>query len=166
MPLLNVAGTFPATVTRCEIEELPGKDPTVRIAFATAQGDITAWLNLRTEVSPGKKMSPFDVTLETLRNAFGFDDNFETLTGQVVGKRVEIVTELRSWNGAEQCRVKYINDPANPRKAAASSPAAKSTLKALTQHAKKTPRSTPAPATKLKQATPPAPAPADDEPLF
>ena len=154
MPLQKTAGRYEATVRSCEIDEPPGKDPSVRIVFDTPEGEITAWLLLRTTVGAGKQKSPFEVSLDTLRTAFGFDDNFDTLTGQITGKPAVIVTELETHEGKERCRVKWINNPDGGLKAA--TPPKVTTLASLTAAAKRLARPADAPKPAPKAAPKPA----------
>jgi hypothetical protein len=154
MSLLKTAGRHAATATQCEIDEPEGKAASVRILFHTDTGEeITAWLSLKTEYGAGKQKSAFDITLDTLRSAFGFDDNFETLPSQVEGKECDIVTEFETYNGKERLRVKFVNPPGGGMKAA--TPPRVSTLAALSAQAKRIarPAGAPKPAPVARPAT-------------
>jgi hypothetical protein len=148
MPLLKTAGRFDATVRTCEIDEPPGKDATVRLTLDTTEGEITTWLSLRTVRKEGSDKSAFDISLKTLREAFGFDDDFPNLAAQVQGKACSIVTEMETYEGKERCRVKWVNPVVVAPKV--------STLSTLSALAKKTPRPAGAPAPKPQPKAAPA----------
>ena len=56
----------------------------------------------------------FDRTVDMLRKCFGFDDNFDTIEGQVVDRRCSIECEIetyekKSGGTGEALRVKWVN---------------------------------------------------------
>lgn len=102
MSALTQEGRFSAIATKAEFGEAQTGTPYIRIGFEAEQGTITAWLYLSEKA--------FDRTVKVLREVFGFDDNFDTLAGQVEGKKCSIVTELETDNqGKDRLRVKWIN---------------------------------------------------------
>ena len=67
---------------------------------------IGAWLYLSEKA--------LQYSLKTLRDAFGFDGNFETAVEQVTGKECSITCEMEpDQNGNDKLRVKWINAPRN-----------------------------------------------------
>ncbi len=164
MPIIKTAGRYDVTVKAVDIDQPAGKDPSVRLIFATASGDeITAWLNLKTTYSAGAKMSAFEVSLKTLREAFGFDDDFSRLSEQVLGREASIVVELEPYENPktrqteDRAKVKWINRVGGGLKAAVVPPA--SALSALTAAAKRIALPAGAPAAPPRTPSRPAAAP-------
>jgi hypothetical protein len=95
-------GKHEATVTGAFLSESSKGTPCVQIEF-DANGDTgTAWLYLSD--------AAFERAVKTLRDAFGFDDDFETLPDQLVGKQCQIVVEEEADDkGVLRPRVKWIN---------------------------------------------------------
>jgi hypothetical protein len=156
MNMIKLPGRYEATVVEAVIDQPPGKDASVRLRFRTSENEeITTWLGLRNTVSPGKQKSPFEVSLRTLREAFGFDDNFAYIM-QLEGKPCTIVCEHEDYEGKPRMRVKWINAPGGGGMAAAT-PAGADVLRGLTAAAKRVARpagTVPAPQSQPKPQNP------------
>jgi hypothetical protein len=102
MSKIESAGRYPATVTAANFGETENGTPYLYLALAIESGaSISAWLYLTEKALEG--------TTKTLRDAFGFDGNFETACDQVVGKKCSITVESEEYNGKESLKVKWIN---------------------------------------------------------
>jgi hypothetical protein len=95
-------GKHQATVTGAFLSESSKGTPCVQIEFDANGDTATAWLYLSD--------AAFERAVKTLRDAFGFDDDFETLPDQLVGKQCQIVVEYEADDkGVLRPRVKWIN---------------------------------------------------------
>jgi hypothetical protein len=95
-------GKYQATVTGAFLSESSKGTPCVQIEFDANGDSATAWLYLSD--------AAFERAVKTLRDAFGFDDDFETLPDQLVGKQCQIVVEEEADDkGVLRPRVKWIN---------------------------------------------------------
>jgi hypothetical protein len=95
-------GKHQATVTGAFLSESSKGTPCVQIEFDASGDTTTAWLYLSD--------AAFERAVKTLRDAFGFDDDFETLPDQLVGKQCQIVVEEEADDkGVLRPRVKWIN---------------------------------------------------------
>jgi hypothetical protein len=95
-------GKHHATVTAAALSESSKGTPCVQIEFDANGDTITAWLYLSD--------AAFERAVKTLRDAFGFDDDFETLPDQLIGKQCQIVVEEEADDkGNLRPRVKWIN---------------------------------------------------------
>jgi len=95
-------GKHHATVTAAALSESSKGTPCVQIEFDSAGETATAWLYLSD--------AAFERAVKTLRDAFGFDDDFETLADQLVGKECQIVVEEEADDkGNLRPRIKWIN---------------------------------------------------------
>jgi len=95
-------GKHQATVTGAFLSESSKGTPCVQIEFDANGETATAWLYLSD--------AAFERAVKTLRDAFGFDDNFETLPDQLIGKQCQIVVEDEADDkGVLRPRVKWIN---------------------------------------------------------
>ena len=95
-------GKHTATVTGAFLSESSKGTPCVQIEFDASGETITAWLYLSD--------AAFERSVKTLRDAFGFDDDFETLAQQLVEKQCQIVVEEEADDkGNLRPRVKWIN---------------------------------------------------------
>jgi hypothetical protein len=95
-------GKHVATVTAAALSESSKGTPCVQIEFDANGDTATAWLYLSD--------AAFERAVKTLRDAFGFDDDFETLADQLVGKQCQIVVEEEADDkGVLRPRVKWIN---------------------------------------------------------
>lgn len=96
-------GRYTATVTKAEVGESTKKNtPGVFFAFKTSEGEIdgTLWLSEK----------PYERSLNTLRECFGFNDDFATLAAQAEGREVSITVETEiDDKGKDWSRVKWIN---------------------------------------------------------
>lgn len=122
-------GRHAVTVIAAEVGESKNKGtPGVFFTFRDAGGDTiegTLWLS----------ENAFERSVNTLRTAFGFDDNFDTIAGQLIDKECSITVEMEDDDkGREWPRVKWIN----PARSAASKPAAGGLLARLSAQAKRT----------------------------
>ena len=142
-------GRFTALVQKAEIGESTKKGtPGVFFSFRTSEGEIdgTLWLSEK----------PYERSLNTLRECFGFNDDFASLAAQAEGREVSITVETETdEKGKDWSRVKWIN----PIRSAAAKPVAGGMLARLSAQAKSIakPAGMPAP----QPAKPkPAPAPA------
>lgn len=149
-------GRHTVTVTAAEVGESKKKStPGVFFEFRNEEGetiDGSLWL---TE-------SCLERTINTLREAFGFNDDFTTLSDQCVGKECSITVEMEAdQNDAtkEWPRVKWINPIRTTNK-----PAAGGLLASLSAKAKAIARPAgappPNPKTSLVARPPAAPKPA------
>jgi len=104
-------GRYDVTVKGAGIARSKNKDtPYVFLECETDSGErITAerWLT-ESEVEAGKKTQR-QRTINELRMAFGFNDDFHTLKEQVVGKRCSITVEMQEYNGKEYAKVAWVN---------------------------------------------------------
>jgi len=142
-------GRFTALVLKAEVGESQKKNtPGVFFSFKTSEGEIdgTLWLSEK----------PYERSLNTLRECFGFNDDFATLAAQAEGREVSITVETETdEKGKDWSRVKWIN----AIRSAAAKPVAGGMLARLSAQAKAIakPAGMPAP----QPAKPkPAPAPA------
>jgi len=102
MPKIATADRHEVTVKDAVFGESPNGTPFVELAFENDKGEsITGWLYL--------SEAAFKNSLKTLRMAFGFNGDFETLPTQVANKRCAITTEFEEYNGEERLKVKWIN---------------------------------------------------------
>ena len=102
MSLINSAGRHAVTAKQIQLGESDTGTPFVQILFENDQQEvITGWLYLSEKA--------FERTVQVLREVFKFDDNFDTIVGQVEGKRCSIVCENETYNGKEAIKVKWIN---------------------------------------------------------
>lgn len=84
--------------------------PFLYLAFEDEdENQIGAWLYLSHTATPGKQ-SALAITTQTLRDAVGFDGNYQTIRQQLEGAECSIVVEAEEdQNGNERNRVKWIN---------------------------------------------------------
>jgi len=95
-------GKHHATVTAAALSESSKGTPCVQIEFDANGETATAWLYLSD--------AAFERAVKTLRDAFYFDDDFETLADQLVGKECQIVVEEEADDkGVLRPRIKWIN---------------------------------------------------------
>jgi hypothetical protein len=96
-------GRFTALVQKAEVGESTKKGtPGVFFSFKTSEGEIdgTLWLSEKT----------YERSLNTLRECFGFNDDFATLADQAEGREVSITVETETdEKGKDWSRVKWIN---------------------------------------------------------
>ncbi|EIP99356.1 hypothetical protein OpiT1DRAFT_03870 [Opitutaceae bacterium TAV1] len=111
MKALQEEGRFAVTASNTQFGESSTGTPFIQITFTTDdQQTITGWLYLSEKA--------FERTLEVMREVFGFDDNFDTLTGQVDGKRCSIVTEFEAGqDGKPRLKVRWVNTEGGGMKA-------------------------------------------------
>ena len=106
-------GRQPATAIACTVGESTKKGtPGVFLTFRNDEGatiETALWLSEKA----------FERTVQVLREVFGFDDNFDTIEGQVIEKRCSItVEEELDDKGKAWPRVKWINPEQTAPKAA------------------------------------------------
>lgn len=110
MPLLEEEGRFVAKVTNAELGEASTGTPFVQLNFDTDEGSTSGRLYLSDKA--------FDWSLEVLKEAFGFDGDFEDLA-QLTNKECSITTEFEEYqsNGEwkKTLRVKWINTKGGPK---------------------------------------------------
>jgi len=95
-------GKHVATVTTAALSESSKGTPCIQIEFESAGETSTAWLYLSDKA--------FENSVKTLRDAFGFDDDFETLEAQLIGRKCQVVVEEEADDkGNLKPRVKWIN---------------------------------------------------------
>lgn len=157
MPLIKNPGRYTATIESAELGQSEAKGtPYLSLLCKTAEGEeLTAYLYLSD--------AAFERTTKTLREVFGFDNNFETVVAQVTGKECSIVVEAEEYEGKTRMRVKWINavggSSGKPLENAGS------LLAQLSAKAKRIPAAAPsaartaAPASRPAPAARPAPAP-------
>lgn len=105
MPKIENAGRYPATVQSAEFGESEKGTPFLNLSLNTDDGAyIGAWLYLSEKALAN--------SVKTLRDAFGFDGNFETVIDQITGKPCSITVEFEADDkGQDRLRVKWINAP-------------------------------------------------------
>ena len=161
-------GRHKATVVAATVgESSQNKTPGVFIDFQLEGGaDIrgTLWLTdkqftIKSGKRAGQTSTPYEETLNTLREVFGFNDDFATIHDQLEGRACSVVIEheadqkdpTKFWP-----RVKWINAAnAGPKPVA---PVDNSLLARLSRQAKAVARPADAPAPQPKAAPKPAPA--------
>jgi hypothetical protein len=141
MPQITEAGDYAVKVQTSEFGQTETGTPFFTMEFVTAEGDsIRGWLYL------SDKALPYSV--KALKEAFGFDGNFEALADQVNQKDCRIVVNIEEYEGKERAKVQFINN-ANGGYRAKTLEGGSSFLKALSEKAKRMPA--PAPKAKTKQ---------------
>jgi hypothetical protein len=149
MPKITEAGEYLATVTSADFGESDKGSPYLTLNFATEDGaHIRAFMYLT------EKALPYSV--KSLKEAFGFDGDFERAVEQTTGRQARITVELEEYEGEERAKVKFIN---NVNGGFHAKPVAnlQSFLKGLSEKAKRMPG--PAPAKPAPSAAPSRPAP-------
>ena len=103
MPLIQNPGRYTATAKTVDLGQSAEKGtPYVSILFENEQGeDLTAFLYLSD--------AALERTVRTLREVFGFNDDFGTIKEQVTGKQASIVVEAEEFGGKTRMKVKWIN---------------------------------------------------------
>ena len=103
MPLIKNPGRYTATVETAELGQSEAKStPYLSLLCKTAEGEeLTAYLYLSD--------AAFERTTKTLREVFGFDNNFEAVVAQVTGKECSIVVEAEEFEGKTRMKVKWVN---------------------------------------------------------
>lgn len=148
---------YEVTVKSAEFGETKNGTPYLALEFITEASDtILGWLYLSDKALGN--------SLKTLRDAFGFDGDFDSVINQVVSKPCSITVELEEYEGKERLKVKWIN-PARSSKPIDNQAAF---LKALSAKAARIPagaaRTVPAPAKAPLRPLPAKPgAHSDDE---
>jgi hypothetical protein len=152
MPNLENPGRYAAQVNEAEFGESQTGTPYVVLRIATDGGAfINAYLYLSEKALAN--------SVKTLRDAFDFNGDFETLVEQVVTKPCSITVETEVYEGKERLRVKWINGPRTSKPIDNQ----EAFLKALSAKAARIPKDAPKPAPKAAPSsapTRPAPAPA------
>ena len=107
MPKLTTPGRYNVTVTAAEFGQSEKGTPFLQLSFATEAGEtINGWLYF--------SEAALEKAVETLREAFDFNDDFETAVEQVVNKQCSITVEIEEDDqGRERIRVKWINPLSN-----------------------------------------------------
>jgi hypothetical protein len=102
MSKIENPGRYAATVTEAEFGESQTGTPFLRLSLTSDEGAyIGAYLYLSEKALPG--------SVRTLRDAFAFNGDFETLLDQITGKPCSITVETEVYEGKERLRVKWIN---------------------------------------------------------
>ena len=103
MPLIKESGRYTATAKTVDLGQSAEKGtPYVSILFENEQGeDLTAFLYLSD--------AALERTVRTLREVFGFNDDFGTVKEQVTGKQASIVVEAEEFEGKTRMKVKWVN---------------------------------------------------------
>ena len=102
MPLINSAGRHAVTTKQVQLGQSGTGTPFVQLLFENEKGEvITGWLYL--------SENSFERTVQVLREAFSFNNNFDDVVSQVEGKRCSIVCENETYNGKETLKVKWVN---------------------------------------------------------
>jgi hypothetical protein len=150
MPLIKNPGRYTATVKTAELGQSAEKGtPYLSLLCKTAEGDeLTAYLYLSD--------AAFERTTKTLREVFGFDNNFETIVEQVTGKECSIVVEAEEYEGKTRMRVKWVNTVSGSSGKPLEN--AGSLLAQLSAKAKRIPAATPTSSRTAAPASRPAPA--------
>ena len=106
MPMIETPGRYAATVIDAHFgQSHKNGTPHLELSLETEQGErISAWLYL----SP----KAFENTTRRLREAFGFNGDYETAVRQVRGKPCSItVEEEETEDGKRRLRVAWVNAP-------------------------------------------------------
>lgn len=104
MPTIQNPDRYAVTVKSAEFGETKNGTPFLSLGFSTETDEtIVGYLYLSEKALAN--------SVKTLRDAFGFDGNFETVIEQVVSKPCSITVELDDYEGKERLRVKWINGP-------------------------------------------------------
>jgi hypothetical protein len=104
--MIETPGRYAATVTGAQFGQSPKNGtPYLELNLETDAGErISAWLYL----SP----KAFENTTRRLREAFGFNGDYETAVQQVRGKPCSItVEEEETEDGKRRLRVAWVNPP-------------------------------------------------------
>lgn len=106
MPLISTADRHAVKVKSCQFGETSGDSPKpyVALEFITSGGDtLTGYFYL----SP----AAFENTVRSLREAFAWSNNFETLEAECLEKECSITTEFEKdeKTGKERLRVRWLN---------------------------------------------------------
>jgi hypothetical protein len=151
---INTVGRHAAIVQAAEFGETEKGTPYLCLTFAgdasTTEGTQYGYLYLSEKALAN--------SVKTLRDAFGFDGNFETVVEQIVEKPCAITNESEEYEGKERVKVKWINAPRSSKPIENQS----AFLKALSAKAARIPAKAPsagqaptrAPATNRPAATP------------
>ena len=103
MAQIKEAGDYAVKVITSEFGQTETGTPFFTLEFANDDGDtIRGWLYL------SDKAFPYSV--KALKDAFGFDGDFETLPDQVNQKDCRIVVQLEEYEGKERAKVQFINN--------------------------------------------------------
>jgi hypothetical protein len=131
MPQIKEAGDYASKVITSEFGQSNSGTPFFTMEHVNDDGDtIRSWLYLSDEALP--------YTIKTLRDAFNFDGNFETLCDQVNQKDCRIVVKIEEYEGKERAKVQFINN-INGGYKAKTLEGGNSFLKALSEKAKRIP---------------------------
>lgn len=107
MPAISKPGRHLATAKQCEFGTSPGTGTEyVFIGFETEEAEhIGAYLYLSEKA--------VESSLLTLRDAFGWNGNTDTMAEQVIGKKASLVVEEEETQDGRgtRLRVKWINSP-------------------------------------------------------
>ena len=152
MPLIKNPGRYTATIENAELGQSEKGTPYLSLLCKTTEGeDLTAYLYLSD--------AAFERTTKTLREVFGFDNNFEAVVAQVTGKECSIVVEAEEYEGKTRMKVKWVNAVGGGSGKPLEN--AESLLTQLSARAKRIPAAAPAAARTAPVAARPArPAPA------
>ena len=102
MPLIKNPGRYTATIENAELGQSEKGTPFLALLCKTDQGEeLTAYLYLSD--------AAFERTTKTLREVFGFDNNFEAVVAQVTGKECSIVVEAEEYEGKTRMKIKWVN---------------------------------------------------------
>jgi hypothetical protein len=150
---IQIGKDIPVTVVSAEVGESRTKGtPGVFFKFSNDDGEIDGELYL----SGGA----LERSINTLRSAFGFNDDFSTITEQCVGKDCVITTEIENYKGKDRTRVQWINPLRTANKPAAGNLLARLSAQAKgiarpAEAPKPNPKVTPKPAAPVSSVTPP-----------
>lgn len=106
MPKIENPGRYMVTVQSAEFGESENTGTPFLNLYLVDENKtgIGAWLYLSEKALPN--------TIKTLRDAFGFDGDFETAVAQVTGKPCQITCEMEdNGRGEDRLKVKWINAP-------------------------------------------------------
>lgn len=102
MSKIETVGRHEVTVKSATFGESKNGTSFVEFSFEDATGaSILGWLYLST--------AAFERSVQVLRECFGFNNTFETLPVQVMGKKCAITTEYEKYEGEDRLKVKWIN---------------------------------------------------------
>lgn len=105
MSKISNVGRHAAKVESAEFGETEKGTPYLRIQFVSEDGEssIAGFLYLSEKALAN--------SVNTLRDAFGFDGNFETVIDQITDKPCSITNESEEYEGKDRVKVKWINGP-------------------------------------------------------
>lgn len=102
MTQINTTGRHEVTAKTATFGESKNGTPFLEIVFENSDREtLSGWLYL--------SQKAFEQSLKTLRETFGFNNNFETAPAQIENKVCAIEVEAEEHEGKTRLKVKWIN---------------------------------------------------------